>query len=128
MRSSRHQSRPVAKVWQVSTPQRSQRSGGPVMSPLDAEMGGNTLAQLRVHGGHAGLAIHRDEALFFSKRFEFFFHLGLVHDERLEQIVGQGHVAARLPVADGMGLAKLPFEGSLGPNVETERGMGSRGL
>src|SRR5258708_1655240 len=33
---------------------------------------------------NAGLAIHRDEALFLSKRLKFFFHLCLVHDERLE--------------------------------------------
>src|SRR5258706_11334741 len=72
-RSSPHQSRRDAVVWVGSTPQGSQRSGGPVLSALDAKMGGNAFAKLRIHSGHAGLAVHRDEALFLSKGLKFFF-------------------------------------------------------
>ena len=54
------------------------------MRALNAKMGGNTLAQFRIDGDDARLAVHRQKAVALGKRFKFFFDFCLIHNERLE--------------------------------------------
>ena len=62
-----------------------------------------------------------------NERFKFLFHLGLVEDERLEQIVRERHVAAGFPVADRMGLAKFALERSFRAHIEPKRQVRTQG-
>ena len=96
------------------------------MRTLDAEARADLLAELAVDVGDAGFAIELDEGVAARKIFEFFFDQRLIADEGLEKIVGEGHIAAGFPVADGVGFLEFAIEGDFGLYVEPESEIGAQ--
>src|SRR5579859_1059625 len=96
---------------------------GSVFGGADAELFANALAQLLVDGGDTGFAIEFDEGVALGHVFEFAFDHGLIADERPVEIVGERHVAAGFPVADGLGFFELACEGGFGADIKPEGEM-----
>src|SRR5580658_3321336 len=103
-------------------------SGGrSVLGGTDAEMLTNALAKGFVDARDAGFTVQFDEGIAFSHYLKFALDHGLVANEGPIQIVRKGHVSARFPVADGLGLFEFASEGGFRANVEPESEIGAEG-
>src|SRR6266404_2153871 len=100
---------------------------GCVFGGADAELLADALAQLFVDGGDAGFAVKLDEGVALGHVFEFALDHGLVTDEGPVEIVGERHVAAGFPVADGLGFFEFAGEGGFRADIEPEREMRAEG-
>src|SRR5216683_1894695 len=100
---------------------------GRVFGGANAELFADALAQLLVDGGNAGFTIELDEGVALGHVFEFAFDHGLIADEGPVEVVGEGHVAAGLPVADGLGFFEFAGKGGLGTDIEPESEMRAQG-
>src|SRR6266478_8559158 len=111
----------------MSPPEMGQSGRGRVFGSADAKLLANALAQLFVDGGDAGFAVKFDERVALGHVFEFALNHGLVADEGPIKIVGERHVAAGFPIADGLGFFEFAGEGSFGTDVEPEGEMRAEG-
>src|SRR5882762_3100605 len=100
---------------------------GSVFGGADTELFADALAELLVDGRDAGFAVELDEGVFLGHVFEFTLDHSLVADERPIEIVGERHVAAGFPIADGLGFFEFASEGGFGADVEPESEMWTEG-
>jgi len=107
----------------VLAPEMRQSGGRSVLGRADAKLFADALTKKFVHGGNAGFAIELDEGAFLGHDLEFPFNHGLVADEGPVEIVRERHVAARFPVADGLGFLEFAGERSFGADIEPESNM-----
>src|ERR1700722_17154953 len=91
-----------------------------VVRAADAEMRSDALAQDLVDLRHAAFAVHLDEVVPLREIFEFALDHRLVADEGLEEVVGERHIAAGFPVADGLRFLKFAIEADFGADVQPE--------
>src|SRR5260370_12206491 len=108
-------------------PEMRQSGRGRVFGGADAKLLADALAQLLVDGGDAGFAVKLDEGVALGHVFEFALDHGLVADERPVEIVGERHVTAGLPIADGLGFFEFAGEGGFRANIEPEGEMRAEG-
>ena len=90
---------------------------GRVLGGANAELFADALAQLFVDGGDAGFAVELDEGVALGHVFQFALDHGLIADEGPVEVVGERHVAASFPVADGLGFFEFAGEGRFGADV-----------
>src|SRR5580692_2559909 len=108
-------------------PQMREGGRGYVFRGADAELFTDALAQLFVDGGDAGFAVEFDEGVALGHVFEFALDHRLVADEGPVEIVGERHVAASFPIADGLGFFEFAREGGFWADVEPEGEMRAQG-
>src|SRR5579859_5333594 len=91
---------------------------GPVTDIPDAQVGCDSLTEIRIDRANRILAVQGGEPVMLGEVHEFLAKHRLIADERIVEIVGEMQVAARFPKTDGGRFLKFAFESDLRADIQ----------